>query len=474
MKKVHQYEYDNLLKSIEKLEEDLAEVRRYKGEVAIYQGDNWHDNPILYQTELKETALMAQIRNLREELYSLEIIKERTSEMINLEEILNPNIVKDSTLSEEKKLQIKTKQDLIIKYPIDGKVIVNGIDGSGIEDTLLYRVAYLICSTDNNIDSRDILMLNPNEIYSKIISEELTKFITDDITQKSILSFASEYLNEKLSLYKADDNSENLKSSEEYNKLIEEFVTSYLGGRIVTDDLKICDEVLFSKDEIRHALFSYNKLIPNYDWASMYFVNQYKNKFQILSDKITKKYTDIYMSLPFENPKRKEYVAKANEIRKVFKEKGSKIIKDYFKKLNRKTTDVYALFISELDTLMNDKDKSLLKFQSETLKMLKKHRVSVADVSALLYIRYLLTNDTIKQKNVIVNESQYYCESLISILQKILPKSGFTVFSRNKEYKLEKENFEVVNLNEKYDNTSFDIEKFKDPTVKIKQLKNSN
>ena len=332
MKKVHQYEYDNLLKSIEKLEEDLAEVRRYKGEVAIYQGDNWHDNPILYQTELKETALMAQIRNLREELYSLEIIKERTSEMINLEEILNPNIVKDSTLSEEKKLQIKTKQDLIIKYPIDGKVIVNGIDGSGIEDTLLYRVAYLICSTDNNIDSRDILMLNPNEIYSKIISEELTKFITDDITQKSILSFASEYLNEKLSLYKADDNSENLKSSEEYNKLIEEFVTSYLGGRIVTDDLKICDEVLFSKDEIRHALFSYNKLIPNYDWASMYFVNQYKNKFQILSDKITKKYTDIYMSLPFENPKRKEYVAKANEIRKVFKEKGSKIIKDYFKK----------------------------------------------------------------------------------------------------------------------------------------------
>lgn len=469
MKKVHQYEYDNYLKSIEKLEEDLAEVRRYKGDVAIHQGDNWHDNPILYQTELKETALMAQIRNLREELYSLEIIKERNSGMVDLEEILNPDILKDIELSDEKKSQIKEKQDLIIKYPINGKILINGIDGSGIEETLLYRIAYLICSSNNEIDSNDILVLNPNELYSKFLGEQLTSFITNDANQKTIESFTSEYLNEKLTLYAADDNSESFKSSEKYKKLIEEFVKSYLSGGIVDDDLKICDEVLFDKNQIRKALFSGDRTIPNYDWASMFFVNQYKDNFQNLSDKIIKKYRDIYVSLPFENPERKNYVEKANEIKKVFKEKGTKIIKDYFKKINRKTTDIYSLFVSGLDSCVED--KSLVNFQSETLKMLKKHKVSSADISALLYMRYLLTNITIKQKNVIVNEAQYYGKSMLSTLQEIFPESGSTIFYRNKDYTLDKEGFEVVNLNDVYNNNNSEIEKIKNPVVKVKQLK---
>ena len=470
MKKVHQYEYDNLLKSIEKLEEELAEIRKYKGEVAIYQGDNWHDNPILYQTELKETALMSQIRNLREELYSYEIIKERNTEMVDLSEILNPNIVKNSDLSEEKKSQIKVKQNIIIKYPIDDKILINGIDGSGLEDTLLYRIAYLICSSDNKVDSKDILVLDPNEIYSQILKEKLAKFITNDVNEKSIISFTSEYLEEKLALYKSDEKLDIFKSSKEYEKLIKEFVESYLSGNVVTDDLKICDETLFDKEEIKSALFNSNMSLPNYNWACMYFINQYKNNYQKLSDKLTKKYTDIYLSLPFENPKRKEYVAKANEIRNILKEKGSKIIKDYFKKINRKTTDIYAIFVSNLNNYIDD-DNSLLELQSETLKMLKKHKISVGDISALLYMKYLLTNDTISQKNVIVNEAQYYGESFINILKKIFPDSGLTIFNRNPEYTLDQGEFEIVSLNIQYDNSNFDIEEIKEPTSKIKQLK---
>lgn len=470
MKKVHQYEYDNYLKSIEKLEEDLAKVRKYKGEVAIYQGDNWHDNPILYQTELKETALMAQIRNLRGKLLSLEIIKERNSGMIDLEEILNPDILKDLDLSDEKIIQIKAKQDLIIKYPINGKILINGVDGSGIEETLLYRIAYLICSSNTEIDSSDILVLNPNELYSQFLSEQLTIFITDDANQKTIESFTSEYLNEKITLYTADDNLEKFKFSEEYKKLMEEFVKSYLSSGIVDDDLKICDEVLFDKNEIIKILFSSNRTIPNYEWATMFFLKKYKDNFPSLLDKIIKKYRDIYLSLPFENSERRNYVERANEIEKVFKEKGTKIIKDYFKKLDRKTTDIYALFVSSLDSYVDDKDKILIDFQAETLKMLKKHKASSADAPALLYMRYLLTNTTIKQKNIIVNESQYYGKFMLSTLQKIFPTSGLTIFCRNQEYKLDQEDFEIVNLNDVYKNNS-DLEKIKNSVVKIKQLK---
>lgn len=39
---------------IRSVEDELSEIRMYKGKTAIYQGDNWHDNPELYQTEAKE------------------------------------------------------------------------------------------------------------------------------------------------------------------------------------------------------------------------------------------------------------------------------------------------------------------------------------------------------------------------------------------------------------------------------------
>ena len=204
----------------------------------------------------------------------------------------------------------------------------------------------------------------------------------------------------------------------------------------------------------------------------MYFINQYKDNYQKLSDKLTKKYTDIYLSLPFENSERKEYVAKANEIRNIFKEKGTKIIKDYFKKLNRKTTDIYAMFVSNLNNYIGD-DKSLLQFQSETLKMIKKHKISVGDISALLYMKYLLTNNTISQKNVILNESQYYGELFINVLQIIFPDSGLTIFNRNHEYMSDQDGFEIVNLDIQYDTSNFDIEEIKEPTSKVKQLKNN-
>ena len=130
MKKIHQYEYDIRLKEIDKLEKELAKVRKYKGTVAIYQGDNWHDNPILYQTELKEVSLMAKIRNLKLELQNLEVIVERDSEMIPLEEIMKPDLVQNIDMDETKKNRIRTIQNKIIKYPINKKMIVDSVNGA--------------------------------------------------------------------------------------------------------------------------------------------------------------------------------------------------------------------------------------------------------------------------------------------------------------------------------------------------------
>jgi len=450
MKKIHQYEYDIRLKEIDKLEKELAKVRKYKGTVAIYQGDNWHDNPILYQTELKEVSLMAKIRNLKLELQNLEVIVERDSEMIPLEEIMKPDLVQNIDMDETKKNRIRTIQNKIIKYPINKKMIVDSVNGACLIDVLLYRIAYLICSSDYKIDSDEILCVNPNDDYSKNLSCKLRKFITEDISQQSIIEFTSQYVNEKLSMLNEDDKYNDFKQSMIYKNMLTKFLTSYFNGEIVSEDLKIDDQVLFNKDEIRNALFSGYKAVPNYDWACMYFIKQFKDNYENIVDRLCKKYYDIYKNLSYDDPLRREQVLKSNELKKLLKDKGTKIIKDYFKRLNRKVTDIYSMFICNIENYMSKTDVELLNFKSETLKQLKKHKILPSDVPALLYIKYYLTNNKVEKKHVILNESQDYGDFLFDIFEQIFSQSGITIFGIGINSNFAIDDFENVKLNEIY------------------------
>lgn len=73
--KMDQEGFEQYLKQIEKLEEELSQTRLYKGKTAIFQGDNWHDNPELYQTEAKERSLMQQITQMRANAQNIEIVE---------------------------------------------------------------------------------------------------------------------------------------------------------------------------------------------------------------------------------------------------------------------------------------------------------------------------------------------------------------------------------------------------------------
>ncbi len=68
---------EQLKKELMQKQEELANTRIYKGTKAIYQGDNWHDNPELYQTESEERSLMAQIDDLRKQIENVTVIEDK-------------------------------------------------------------------------------------------------------------------------------------------------------------------------------------------------------------------------------------------------------------------------------------------------------------------------------------------------------------------------------------------------------------
>ena len=81
--KLNKQGYEDYLKAIAEKEKQLADLRMYKGTDAIFQGDNWHDNPTLYQAELQERCLMREIAEMKHKLQNnVEIVENLGDEEI--------------------------------------------------------------------------------------------------------------------------------------------------------------------------------------------------------------------------------------------------------------------------------------------------------------------------------------------------------------------------------------------------------
>lgn len=111
--KLNKQGYEEYLQNIKKKEKELADVRMYKGTTAINQGDNWHDNPILYQTEMKEQFLMREIAEMKHKLLSIEIIdKQGDDSLIDIGDVVKIDMIFSSSDHEEYIFKLVAKDPL--------------------------------------------------------------------------------------------------------------------------------------------------------------------------------------------------------------------------------------------------------------------------------------------------------------------------------------------------------------------------
>lgn len=119
--------YENYLKAIAEKEKELDKIRMYKGKVAIYQGDNWHDNPILYQTELKENSIMTELANMRAKLNNIEIVEgSNIEDVINISDIVEIELIYSDTDIERTIIRLvgtmPKKDEISIESPIGSAI----------------------------------------------------------------------------------------------------------------------------------------------------------------------------------------------------------------------------------------------------------------------------------------------------------------------------------------------------------------
>lgn len=155
---------------IQQVETELANVRMYKGKEAIHQGDNWHDNPTLYQTELTEMSLMRTLAEMREQLKNIEIVEKlQASEVVDVGDVVTLEMIFAPDDKEQSTFKlVGSDGDLRAEIP---EVSINSPMGSAI--------------LGKRVGDRATYQVNNNTINVDILSKmELTDTHTKTLEKK--------------------------------------------------------------------------------------------------------------------------------------------------------------------------------------------------------------------------------------------------------------------------------------------------
>lgn len=163
--KLNKQGYEEYQKEIERKEKELADLRIYKGTDAIFQGDNWHDNPTLYQTEAKERTLMLEIAKMRRKLLKIEIVENIGDEtLIDIGDIVKIDMIFSEDDREEEIFKlVATNPSFGLDTDIN-EVSINSPIGKAMYQKKIGDIAqYKVNDRIFTIQIREKLLLNLEE-----------------------------------------------------------------------------------------------------------------------------------------------------------------------------------------------------------------------------------------------------------------------------------------------------------------------
>ncbi len=335
---------------------------------------------------------------------------------------------------------IQKEQNSIIRSE-DNDIIIQGVAGSGKTSVALHRIAYLIYNLGNKYKSNDFLVIGPNNYFLNYISSVLPELETSTVKQQTLLNFMNEYLETDLTLCpeilpetkkkrQMQINISKFKSSLEFRDLLDKFMLQCChGDKIVTNDFCIDGKVVYSADIIRERLFGEHGNHLDFDKTRKYFKSKFKEDINEIYSDLNREYRQIYTSLPKGDPVREEAVKKSVELDILVKKQGEKLLDKYFKEINKSCLALYVLFISELDQMeTNLTPEEIRMLQKDTLKLIRKKQIAFEDISALLYLNYIISNKKTNYNHIVIDEAQDYSLFTYYTMKKIFENAIFNIY----------------------------------------------
>ncbi len=288
---------------------------------------------------------------------------------------------------------IQSDQNKIIRNTKDDVLIVEGVAGSGKTSVALHHIAYLLYE-NKFLNSNNVLILSPNNIFSKYISNVLPELGEKNLLSTTFTDFISRYLNEFKKIEKYPeyleriynneyDENIRIKQSEEIIKYLDGFIKDY------RDNL-----------EFEHG-FSYKGTF----FSKTQLTDYVKDKCNNLN--LSGKYNKLYERL--------------NGFLKLKKKKEKEAIKNVLVTISNKSNniiDVYNDFVNYL------KDNSSYNFNT-----IDENFLSYEDSIILLYLKFELFNYPydLYIKHIVIDEAQDYSLLQYKLIKNTFYKSNYTI-----------------------------------------------
>jgi len=317
------------------------------------------------------------------------------------DEVLQEVLARES--SEKMKNVVNTiqqEQNKVIRNLEDNNLIVQGIAGSGKTTVALHRIAFLLYRL-NNLNSNNILIFSPNNIFTEYISDVLPSLGEANTLQTTFADYLGTFLDE----FKEVENFTDFVSryysySETFPELVEykqsdaivedidAFLENYIDNCHFTSNFKEGDKNLILKDDLNEMLHDRYDKLPLFERMTEIAEKLSSNYYAGSNKKVKTFLKLLYKNCNFE----KDY---------------SKIFQEFFK--------------SEF---------CKIKLPEKTIKsFVNKKTINYEDALLYAYIKGslegFLYEGTIKQ--VIIDEAQDYNRLQYLIINKIFRKADFTI-----------------------------------------------
>lgn len=372
-----------------------------------------------------------------------------------LEEIFDVDSVSDDELlkpylgaSADSRLKnivatIQSEQNNIIRKELEKNVIVQGVAGSGKTTVALHRIAYLMYNNANKLKANQFMVIGPNKFFINYISNVLPDLDASNAVQLTFEELASNFINEKITFEdttkKIADIIDNKKSkkylkyknSMEYKKSLDKYLNDVKNGLLSEKGLVINNVQVLTKESVMEVLENTMGLSisQKLGMTAKIIANRIKkdeNVYKNIKDAMSKLYDsedDIQV--------KRTLAKKELDMLKELTDTGfEKQLRKYVNISNVKVLDIYKKFVENVDKYTENIDVDIKSLKEDTLKSLKNRVIENEDISALLYIKYVLFGNEqyTDFKFVVIDEAQDFGKFSYYVLRLILSNAYFSIF----------------------------------------------
>ena len=326
---------------------------------------------------------------------------------INIDDEFLQEILSNSSSDKMRNIvtTIQQEQNEIIRNRSTNNLIVQGVAGSGKTSVALHRIAYLLYQR-KDLNSNNILIFSPNDIFSEYISDVLPELGEDNVLNTTFSDLSSAYIkNRKIQSFSNFiedyyDNDKNelknevirFKLSDEYKKILDLYMMYYTKSHCLKESFEFVVgnsiEVYIDKDEI-------NDLFTN-KYGHLPIVERLNQIVDYICSK---------ENIPFSkyNTTVKSQLRKAMKIDLDVK----KIYSDFMN--NPIYTDNFDFDVTEF----YDRNKP----------------IQYEDIMGMLYLNFELNDYPYNMyvKHIVIDEAQDYSKLQLYIIKKMFPHATYTI-----------------------------------------------